>query len=584
MPDLTPQPSPELRALDDNELFGTGVDWELPAPGQVLIWPEGDALAGLLRQATTGAAGPAFEVGGVDAGRLRQLARQEALQAAVAFARRFGLWDATPPDPACLVVSGHQPLLVGPGVWLKHALLDVLARRYPAVVSLNVVVDHDTAPAYGAWLPWRGPAGRLERRFLRLGSLRYGQPFCQAPAPDEAVRDGFRGAVREALASLGTPGRGLVDCFEAFWGVAARWAGGSAHLAEWATVARHAWEQSSQPSVRYLELPMGALASGEAFARFFAHLALDARRFATLYNGVLARYRRWRRIRSLANPFPDLAVRDQRVELPFWVLEPGQRRRALHVEPAPGALRLFTADGPLATIPLPGDVPPRGEPRREDAEAVVAFVRRQGLRIRPRAAALTLFLRLWVADVFVHGVGGARYDRVTDALSRLYWGVLPAPYAVASMSLPLPAVADALPPVPEPGQLRHRLRELRFNPQRYVGLLPPGSERAERARALAAEKQRLIEAFGQPGAPRRALTARIQQVNAALFELLQDEARKMEACLRQAEELAAERQAGLFRDYPFFLYEREPVWRAAEAAAETSRHDGRRAALRPPDS
>ena len=562
-----PELQPGRDGAADEELFA-GPDWQLPAPGAVLIEPRGHRLHELLHEGARRQARWNFAIGGLPADELRRLARREALQAASAFARRFGLWSGRELTPTYLVVSGHQPLLVHPGVWVKHALVDVLAAEHPDVAALNVVVDYDTASAFGAWVPCRGPSGRLERQFIRLVPLRYGQPFCQAPGPDAAALEQFAQQVRDALGSLGEHGRPLLARFDAFLEVA-RAQQPPAHLAEWTTAVRHAWEESTSPPVRYLEVPMEALAAGEAFLRFFAHLALDAPRFAALYNEVLARYRRFRRIRSRANPFPDLALRGSRAELPFWVLQPGERRRALHLERAGSALRLFTADGPLAVIPLPTSAPVGPGASRAEADAVVEFVRTHGLKLRPRAAALTLFLRLFVADLFVHGVGGARYDRVTDALARLYLGVAPAPFVVASMSLPLPLPSPA--EAEEVGALKQRLREMRFNPQRHVGELPPGTPEAAEAEALAREKERLIAAIRQPGAPKRELTRRIEAVNARLAQLLRQPAQKIEARLRRALEAVAERQAALFRDYPFFLYDRDPVWRAALEAVEGSR-------------
>ena len=38
--------------------------------------------------------------------------------------------------------------------------------------------------------------------------------------------------------------------------------------------------------------------------------------------------------------------------------------------------------------------------------------------LRPRALTLTLFARLCVADFFIHGIGGGKYDEVTDRIIR----------------------------------------------------------------------------------------------------------------------------------------------------------------------
>ena len=43
-----------------------------------------------------------------------------------------------------------------------------------------------------------------------------------------------------------------------------------------------------------------------------------------------------------------------------------------------------------------------------------ASLQASGTPIAPKALALTLFARMFVCDLFIHGVGGGRYDRVTD--------------------------------------------------------------------------------------------------------------------------------------------------------------------------
>src|SRR3970282_1495276 len=57
------------------------------------------------------------------------------------------------------------------------------------------------------------------------------------------------------------------------------------------------------------------------------------------------------------------------------------------------------------------------------------------LPLRPRALTLTAFLRLLVVDLFIHGVSGGRYDRVTDAVTAEVFGVAPPIYAVPSATL-----------------------------------------------------------------------------------------------------------------------------------------------------
>ncbi|WP_324717139.1 hypothetical protein U7230_02325 [Carboxydochorda subterranea] len=546
--------------------------WTLPPLGEALVDPPAPALAELAARNAEALEAERFDVGGVPAAELRGALRQAALAIGTRQARRYGWWEGPsagnhathgPVRPLRWMVTGHQPILAHPGIVVKNALIGALARTVPGAVAVNVVVDYDTAAQMAAPVPVR-KEGRLTVEPVTLAPVGYGYPFCQVPAPGASELDAFASGVVERLATLGQPGESLIRRFLEFMRVAAAppRTGGDreapASLAEWVTAARHRFEAMALGAyAEYLEVPAGELTSTWPFRLFFADVALRAREFALIHNETLAAYRSQHHIRSRANPFPDLLVEPAggRVELPFWILTPGLRRRKLYARQDRSrrdALELSTVDGPVAELPLS-----RPDGARELAEAL----ERAGLAIRPRAVTLTLFVRLFLADLFVHGVGGARYDRVTDAVARRFYGIEPPPYAVASMSL---ALADL--PRPEiaepPDQLRRQLRDLRFNPQRWVA---PGEADDTLAR-LAEEKRRLVRAIQQPGAPRRALTRQIEQVNAALSERLEGVRVNIEARLRQATLAVLERQASDFRGYPVFFYDPLLLRRAIEEA------------------
>jgi hypothetical protein len=140
----------------------------------------------------------------------------------------------------------------------------------------------------------------------------------------------------------------------------------------------------------------------------------------------------------------------------------------------------------------------------------------QQWRIRPRALTLTIWARLMLADLFIHGIGGAKYDRVTDDILANYYGLEPPHRACVSatlhLDLPVEAVSEQ-----EHRAARHRLRDLQFNLPRY---LPLEGALAE----LAAERQRAIDEAGRlrqrrarDRVARRAAFRRIRDLNAELL-------------------------------------------------------------------
>jgi hypothetical protein len=195
-----------------------------------------------------------------------------------------------------------------------------------------------------------------------------------------------------------------------------------------------------------LDLPVSHLVRSGAFRRFALAILTDARRFAEVYNACLASYREHYGIRTSAQPFPDLTVDGARIETPFWYVA-GGRRVPLSVDVKAGRL---LADGD-AVAALPADP-------NDPTFAAAA--------IRPRALTLTAYARLALADLFVHGIGGGRYDRATDAIVRVFFGIEPPAYATVTATLFLPfsggGRADE-----ERRRLRRLLLDLQHNPDRF---------------------------------------------------------------------------------------------------------------------
>jgi len=277
------------------------------------------------------------------------------------------------------------------------------------------------------------------------------------------------------------------------------------------------------------------LAETEEFRRFALHLLQVPHELLHRYNANLDRYRRAHRLRSPANPFPNLGQADGFQETPFWIIREG-RRGDLYAAREGDRVRLRAAQGPIIDVPAGGG----------GVDALASA----GVAIRPKAIALTMFARLCMGDLFIHGVGGASYDRVTDALASEVFGCAPCPYVVATATLYLPLLGEGT--APEEGRaLERRLMELRHNPERYL------DTSADAVRPLVDEKWGLIRAVQtmRPGKERRAATHRIRELNVRLADGLVPEIAGLQARLAAADQASAVRDAVEYRGYPFFLFD-----------------------------
>ena len=513
----------------------------LPAGhGEILTLPTFDSWADLARSNHLAAKSWTFEVAGRPAAGVRALARREALAMAEAFSDKLGVAvdGAGSPDDL-IVAAGHQPELYHPGVWIKDFLLQRLAEESGAT-AFDLVVDSDGFDALTVSAPCMTVGVQRCRQYLAVGGV--DAFYAGVAVPDAASLDDFCAAADSMLSSLSAPA--IRHHFSTFCEQLREAATVADNLAELVTIARRRYEASA--GTTYLELPMTHLATSEAFALFAADIALNAERFGAAYNAELAEYREVNKTRSAAQPFPDLALLGARRELPFWVFLEGRRTTAW-VEPATDGVRVVTADGDLLAELLGG------------GEEAVAALRASDVALAPKALALTLFARLFTCDLFIHGVGGGRYDRVTDGVCRRYYGVDAPAFVVASITMYLPLGAHVVTDE-EVAAAKGRLNRLEHNPDALLGEVEfdTAKEQTEAA-ALASEKSSLVEAIARPDADKKSIGRRIREVNAALADLLGPMRVGMETELASLESQRDATEILTDRTYPFCFWSPQEV-------------------------
>jgi hypothetical protein len=501
--------------------------------GELLTDPPYDEWADLARENARRAGGWTTLIAGVPLAALRDEARLEARALAMSYSAEVGVKANAEREAANLIVmTGHQPELYHPGVWVKVFLLQRLADALGAT-AIDIVVDSDTFDRVALTVPCLREAIQTCTSVLALGT----RDSCYActPAPDEPAIEAFRDAGLDALDTLPAPA--LSRHFGAYCDALAERSGGASSLADALTAARRRYE--SPAGTTYLELAVTLQSRSRAFRHLVAALAFDAARFVAVYNDELDAYRERTGARSAAQPFPDLGTTDGRLELPFWWLAEGGRRPVwLQLEP-----RALVVDDRVVAE-LGSDV----------AGALEALEAAEGWLV-PRALMLTLFERLFVADLFIHGVGGGRYDQVTDAVTARFFAIEPPRYVVASMTLHLPLGAHAVTDA-EVAAAEQRLHLLKHNPDQLLGEVEfdfPEERRA--ATELAARKRALTSEIGEVDADRKRLGAEIRAVNAELTVLLNPLAEQMRV---EAERLKAQRDTAAVlsdRTYPFCLWD-----------------------------
>jgi hypothetical protein len=517
--------------------------------GAIVAEPPLSEVRTLLRENRQRLSFPAAPLLGRSWADLRRQARQLAVSAARDYLRQSGEpvsdWGDT-----SLLMAGHQPDLSHPGVWVKNFALNGLARAYQAT-PINLVVDNDTAKSTALRLPALATAD-AGRGLMHSGSPHVVQiPFDhysgEVPYEERPVRDETLFSTLQEHAAPLVNAWGFVPLLAEFWAEASREVRRTPLLGERLVAARRSIERKW--GCCNLELPVSRLCRTEPFAWFACHLLAELPRFHATYNDCVHEYRRVYGIRSRSHPVPDLAADGDWLEAPFWGWRAGStagetHRGRLLARWGENQIELRIGNEPWPALPSAH----AGDPAR----AIQAWreLERRGLKVRSRALTNTLFARLFLADLFVHGIGGGKYDELTDEIIRRFYGVEPPGFLVLSATLLLPFKVPQTRPE-TCNLLRHELRDLYYNPERH---LANGARVPSRVKELTAQKQAWITRQPANAHERR---ERFHALRAVAEKLRPEVAQRVNAAQEELNECEKQLQGKAVlerRDYAFCLY------------------------------
>ena len=400
------------------------------------------------------------------ADRLRSMARSQVMALAKRHHEAFGLdWPDVPARPTRLIVTGHQPELFHPGVWVKNFAVAGLAEASRGV-GLNLVIDND--------IP-KGPTIRVPHRdgeALRASSVAFDVWAGEVPYEDQTVQDEalFASFADRARSTLG----GLIadPILDDYWPRVLRRVGETDRVGLRFALARR--EVEAAWGVRNVEVPIGQVCESEAFLWFASHLLAHLPRFQATHNAALARYRAAYGIRSKNHPVPALGRQGEWLEAPFWTWRAeSPRRRPLMARMLPRSMELRIGGEPEPFLEIPLTADRDACCAIEELQALPGL----GIRLRTRALTTTLFSRYLLGDLFVHGIGGAKYDELGDELARGFFQFEPPAFLTLSLTHRLgleddPATPDRLRAV------ERSLRDLDWNPDRHLPEPRPAEARA----------------------------------------------------------------------------------------------------------
>ncbi len=389
---------------------------------------------------------------------LRRRAREVMLSDALRYTSSYRdtSWvDQHHPGP--IVMAGHQPSIFHAGVWFKNFALDRIARQTGGI-AVNLVIDNDVAPGCSVRVPSIRPRDidavidGPHREAVPYDEAGGGVPYEQTTVHRRDIFDSFDKRLCEAVA-------GIVDdpCVTQLWTHAKsaieRCGVAGCALAQ----ARHGLE--GELGLQTLEIPFGVICRTTAFAEFVLAILTELPRFHRCYNDSADQYRLYHGIRSTAHPVPNLSRDGDWFEAPLWIYgNDSPERKAAWVRLSDDVLSISDRSGRELRIDI--------RHSKLAAEQLANLVS-PNFKLRPRALVTTMYARLVLSDLFLHGIGGGKYDQLGDEICRGFFAISPPKFMVISATIKLPGwdEADYEKRIRD---LTRRLRDIDYQPERFA--------------------------------------------------------------------------------------------------------------------
>lgn len=439
------------------------------------------------------------------AGRKLQTIRQSLRRKIIKLAAEYS--GVKIPQNRGILATGHQPIFYHPGILIKELLLEQMVNEY---CCLNFSVDTDVASEISVKVPLKRRKHYLQHQLILIDNSQE-IIFGKLNTPPVGNLKNFAQMILDRLETHNA--QIAKRTAKKFLDIAINMADVYENYRDWMTFSRRKFLGS-----KYLNLPISEVWKKEEAKLFMADIVSKYQRFKTVYNRVLEDYQ------SQYGLFPAAKLQDG--ELPFWKLSKKGYREKVY----------------------------KNDLARDDAIKEKTLL--------PRAITLTLFCRLFLCDLFVHGVGGAKYDRATDRIIEDFYGIIPPTYAYISLTMHLPEPKPEV-KITQVEKLEEGLKTFEENPKKYYRC--PGIEEdvGTQIKTLTARKNELIKDLkSTSGEEKSKVIEKINEVESKLDLLLSDLKSDLRKELKNLKRELHNKEVIETREYPFFFFPKERIEQA----------------------
>lgn len=285
-----------------------------------------------------------------------------------------------------LIATGHQPTIYHDGITAKYDLIKRFCDQHNAI-GLNLLVDTDSGDACEFNYPKliNNKVVIAKASMVHIPDTVFVFQKISSLNKINAVKD----EVFSALKHLSIPVNIIQKVFEMYAAFS------NNYVASTNSIVRRCFRSESN----YYDLPLSALIEIPDVKDYFLSYLFDYKNFYNHYNSKLDQFRKLNTIENTANPFPNLrAIKDFR-ETPFWLIDKETGKKFSLFIRETGS-KYFFSDELSQIVGVC------------EAKDIKNFLKNYYLS--PKAFLISVLLKTILSDLFIHGKGGAAYDKFTD--------------------------------------------------------------------------------------------------------------------------------------------------------------------------
>ncbi len=296
-----------------------------------------------------------------------------------------------------VVASGHQIIFYHPGIWAKNIFLNLVSKTQ----LKTVFYEHDVDGIEGLYFYYPDKKLKIKREYIFYNPDKIALEYIESKHIIENKK--LIDKVIDRLPDFKIK-KNALKFFEIFKDSLKK----NAFYSEAFVSARKEYEENPG----YKSVFLSDVFNSPLFFKFFAYFFAKAEEVLECYNNAILEYRKKYKIKNKTEPAPLLEKENNLIELPFFL---NLRER----------YKVYKKDNKLVCSKF----------EIELGKGEEIFYNSLTLPLRPRSLILSLYQKIFLCDLFYHGVSGKNYDETSNIFCRKFFGIEPPETGVISLTL-----------------------------------------------------------------------------------------------------------------------------------------------------